>query len=205
MSEAKPDKAQTDTAKAEPRTVDRTDRQQGRALQGREPWGRFAFSPFDLFERFSDEMDRTFHRVFQDFGFGRESSPARTPFGVPAARDFVWSPRIEAFQKGDRFLVRTELPGMKKDDVQVEVTEDAIVIQGERRSEHKDEREGYYHNELSYGRFHRAIPLPQGTISEGATATFNDGVLEISVPAAPAEANRGRRLEISEGTEGRKK
>ena len=105
MADARSDKTQTDTAKAESRTVERADRPQNRILPRREPLGRFGLSPFDFFERMSDEMDRTFNRVFRDFGLGRESSLSRTPSGAPSVRETVWSPRVEAVQKGDRFLV----------------------------------------------------------------------------------------------------
>jgi HSP20 family protein len=87
---------------------------------------------------------------------------------------------------------------LKKEDVHVEVTDDAVTLEGERRSEQTEEREGYHHSEVSYGQFYRTIPLPQGTIAETAKATFKDGVLEITMQAAPAVANRGRRIEITD-------
>jgi len=171
------------------------------ALQRRDA-GWFA-SPFQFMDRMAEEMDRTFDRMFRDFGLQR-SSLARSPFRA-LSREDVWAPRIEAFQKGDRFIVRADLPGMKKDDVQVELTEDAITIQGERRDEREEQREGYYHTEREYGQFYRSIPLPEGVITESAQATFNNGVLEISMQAPPAEASRGRRLEIKEASEGGEK
>ena len=77
---------------------------------------------------------------------------------------------------------------------------DAITIQGERRSEHQEEREGVYRSERSYGSFYRVVPLPEGAMTDQAKATFNNGVLEITMPAPPEQVTRGRRLEISEGT-----
>jgi HSP20 family protein len=148
--------------------------------------------PFDWMERMSDQMDR----IFGDFGFGtpRRSWLTRGAFGP--GREGLWSPRVEAFQKGDRFIVRAELPGLKREDVNVELTNDAVSITGERREEREENREGYYHSEREYGHFQRTIPLPEGVISESANATFRDGVLEVTMQAAPAEANRGRKLEI---------
>lgn len=170
-------------------------------LQRREPGrGLLQRGPFDLFERMSEEMDRTFARMWRDFGL-----PGRSLRGRGFADEGLWSPRVEAFQKGDRFLVRAELPGVKKDDVQVELREDAITIRGERREEHEEEREGYYHSEREYGEFHRTIPLPEGVIGESAQATFRDGILEISMQAPPAEAGRGRRLEIEDASQGEQK
>jgi len=174
-------------------TLARRDREAG-TLQRRES-GVFG-GPFEFMDRMAEEFDR----IFQDFGLPRRSLLARGP-----SRTFeqsgLWAPRIEAFQKGDRFIVRAELPGLKKDEVQVELKDDAIVIQGERREEHEEEAEGRYHSERQYGRFYRSIPLPDGVIAESAQATFKDGVLEVSMQAPPAEATRGRRLEIKEGSE----
>jgi HSP20 family protein len=173
-------------------------------LQNRASTGAWLSSPFEFMTRISDEMDRTFERLFSDFGIPRRSWLSRTPFRS-IQREGVWAPRIEAFQKGDRFIVRADLPGLKKDDVQVEMTDDAITIHGERREEREEEREGYYHSEREYGQFSRTIPLPEGTISESAQATFKNGVLEISMQAPPAEASRGRRLEINEASDGGEK
>jgi HSP20 family protein len=171
-----------------------------RERQGMQRWEPQRFGgPFELFDRISDEMDRTFGRVFRDIGF---------PSGVFSSRraargdQGIWTPRIEAFQQGDKFIVRAELPGLKKDDVQVELTDQALTLRGERRSEQQEEREGVYVTEREYGEFYRVIPLPEGVISESAQATFRDGLLEITLQAPPAEANRGRRLEIEDASAG---
>jgi HSP20 family protein len=177
-----------------------------RAVQRWEPSASLSFgSPFELMDRMTEEMDRAFDRMFRDFGLSRRSGTSRGLFG-PAGREGIWAPRIEAFQHGDRFTVRAELPGLKKDDVQLELTDEALTIRGERRDEHEEEREGYYRTEREYGQFHRTIPLPEGVIGESAQASFRDGVLEITMQAAPSEANRGRRLEIKgESEEGSQK
>jgi HSP20 family protein len=153
-------------------------------------------SPFQFFDRMAQEMDRTFDRMFRDFGMPRQSWIAR-PFRS-VDREGLWAPRIESFQKGDRFIVRADLPGLKKDDVQVDVSDEAITIRGERHEEHEEEREGYYHSERQYGQFYRSIPVPDGVITDSAQASFKNGVLEISMQAPPAEATRGRRLEIKD-------
>jgi HSP20 family protein len=144
------------------------------------------------------EMDQAFDRMLGGFGVPRRSWLARSPF-QGFEREGLWSPRVETFQKGDRFVVRAELPGLKKDDVQVDVSDDAITIRGERREEHEEDREGFYQTEREYGQFYRTILLPDGAIGDSAQAAFRNGVLEITMQAAPAEASRGRRLEITEG------
>ena len=170
-----------------------------RENRGLQRWDPSFASPFEFMDRMTDEMDRWFDRVSRDLGFPRRSWLSRHESG--SSRLGVWSPRIEAFQKGDRFIVRAELPGLKKDQVNVELTEDALTIRGERREEHNEEREGYYHSEREYGEFSRTIPLPEGVIGDSAQANFRDGVLEVSMQAAPSEANRGRKLDIKDGSQ----
>ena len=152
-------------------------------------------NPFQGLQRFADEMER----VFGDFGLSRRW------FNTPSWRETfsqMWTPNVDVFQKDDQLTIRVDLPGLKKEEVSADITDDAIVIQGERRRESEDEREGYYRSERTYGSFCRTIPLPQGAITEEAKATFRDGVLEITLPAPPT--SKGRRLEIS-STEGAKR
>jgi HSP20 family protein len=161
-------------------------------LAWRDPFGGFgAFDPFGMMRQFSDQMGRWFG---EPSSWGRELTSQR---GSRQGSLMMW-PQIETFQRGDQLVVRADLPGLKKENVNVEVTDDAITIEGERRAEHEEDREGYYRSERSYGSFYRVIPLPEGAISESAKATFKDGVLEIAVQAPPREASRGRRIEIGE-------
>ena len=153
-------------------------------------------NPFNMLERFADEMDR----VFENFGFGavRSRQPGRGGFGLLSGEE-LWTPELEIFHRNSELVIRADLPGLTKDDVKVDVSESQVTIEGERRRQHEEEREGVYRSERSYGRFYRTIPLPEGLIADQAKATFRNGVLEIIVPAPPEQARRGRRLEISEG------
>jgi HSP20 family protein len=128
----------------------------------------------------------------------RDSWPSRS-FGQRTAG--LWAPQIETFQRDDQFIVRADLPGLNKDDVNIEMTDDALTIQGERRDEHTEDREGYYRSERSYGSFYRTVPLPEGAIAESAKANFSNGVLEITVQAPPREVSQRRRIEISGANE----
>jgi HSP20 family protein len=156
--------------------------------------------PFAFMRRFGEEMDR----LFEDFGFGRgwlAPSFGRDffPAGFGESGRPVWSPQVEVFERGGQLVVRADLPGMSKDDVKVEVADDAITVSGERRSEHEEQGEGFYRSERSYGSFYRQIPLPEGVSADDAHATFRDGVLEITMQAPRRETRRSRRLEIKEG------
>jgi HSP20 family protein len=166
-----------------------------RAARRWEPGYQGFGSPFDLMDQMTQEMDRWFDRMTRNAGFPRLSGATRSPIGG-LQRSETWMPRIEAGQKGDAFIVRADLPGLRKEDVDVEVTENAISIRGERREEREEEREGYWRSEREYGQFHRTIPLPEGVIVDNAQATFRDGVLEVSMPCAPSQANRGRKVDI---------
>ena len=153
-------------------------------------------SPFRFARRFMDDMER----LFEDFqGFRLGSLYGREFF--PFTKEFEhvdWVPKIEAFEGNGVFTVRADLPGMKKDDVKVDLTNEALTLSGERKEEKEEKREGYYHSELSYGSFYRFIPLPEGAKIDTATAEFHDGVLEVKMQIPKGETRR-RRLEITEG------
>jgi HSP20 family protein len=157
----------------------------GSWLQRRNPYeSLFTLNPFELMRRMTDDLTGVLAGSSGTSGRGRD----------------IWAPAVEAFQDGNEFVVRAELPGMRPDDVVVEISEDAVMIHGERRQERQEQRGGAVVSEISYGEFHRAIPLPEGVIADSAKATFREGVLEIRMPAPPAEVSRGRRLEINEGS-----
>jgi HSP20 family protein len=182
---------------AEKRTE--TARTDEKGLVRREP---VAASPFRMLERFADEMDR----VFDDFGFGRGWLGSRLGLGWPRPlirRSEEWLPDVEMVQRNHELVIRADLPGLTKDDVKVEITEDAIMIAGERKREHEEEKGGVYRSERCYGSFYRTIALPEGAMTDQAKAVFRDGVLEITMPAPPESVNQGRRLEITESSQKR--
>ncbi len=160
-----------------------------------------AGSPFAFIRRFAEEMDR----LLEDFGVGhglhmpgfitRGHELLRREAGLVEAE---WSPHIDVKEEGGRLLVRADLPGMTKGDIKVEVTEDALTIRGERKQEKKEEREGYAYSECSYGRFYRAIPLPEGADTTKVTAEFHNGVLEVGMPLPPHPEPTARSVEVRE-------
>lgn len=157
-------------------------------------------NPFAMMQSFAQEMDR----LFESFGFGRSNrwSALDRPSGASELQGWgqggsLWSPQIEVSRRGNDLVVCADLPGMKKEDLRVEFREDHLVLEGERRQEHEGQEEGgWYRSERSYGRFYRAIPLPEGTNPEQAQASFKDGVLEIKLPLPERQEQRSRRIEI---------
>ena len=106
----------------------------------------------------------------------------------------VWVPQIEVIQRPKAFVVRADLPGLSPDDMQVSIDDGVLNIAGERRQEKREEREGFIRTERSYGTFHRAVPLPAGADNEHVSATFRDGVLEVTLPMTGG--GRGRRIPV---------
>jgi HSP20 family protein len=196
--QAKSERQETQPGKHELRTK--------RSSAGKEPETGIArreqpvptISPFAFMRRFNEEMDR----LYGDFGFGRAlaSGFGREFDRLADLEASLWSPQVEAFEREGKLIVRADLPGLTKDDINVDITDDAIKIRGERRQEKEENEEGYYRSERSYGSFYREIPLPNGVNGDEANATFRNGVLEITMPA-PARQSSSRRIEIGGGTE----
>lgn len=150
-------------------------------------WSPWSSGPFSMMDRFAEEMDR----LFENFGVGRSGLMSRH-----WGQQQMWTPQIEAFEHEGQFIVRADLPGMNKDNVKVEITDNVLTLQGERKQEHEENRQGFHRSERSYGSFFRSIPLPEGVNSEEAKASFRDGVLEITMPA-PQREERRRQIEIT--------
>jgi HSP20 family protein len=90
-------------------------------------------------------------------------------------------------------VVRAELPGVKQEDVKVELSDEGLLIEGERKHESQEVGEGFFRSERSYGRFWRQVPLPQELLkTEDARAEFRDGVLEVSLPMPAGGVSRRR-------------
>ena len=154
-------------------------------------------NPFQTMRRFTKDMERLFED-FQGFSFPNFFKTDFAPFRMEFDQG-EWMPQIEVLQNNGQFMVRADLPGLTKDDVKVEVTDDVLTLSGERKEEKEEKREGFYRSERHYGSFYRQIPLPEGAKTENAAATFQNGVLEITIPA-PKVAAPTRKVEITEPT-----
>jgi HSP20 family protein len=145
----------------------------------------------------TSELDRVFDEPFWR-SFRRPFQP------VPASGGITWSPEIDVFEKDNRLVTKVDLPGMKKEDVKVEVTDGHLAISGERKSETEEKNDAFYRCEREYGSFYRAVPLPDGVKPEDVKATFSDGVLEVSVPLPAKPEAKVRKIEIQESAKAAK-
>lgn len=136
------------------------------------------------------QMDRLFDEVF------------KRPFFS------LWSPRlaggeiedlympVDMFEDGESVVVKAEIPGIRKEDVNVELTPDSITISGKKSGEERTEQKDYFRLERSYGSFTRSLQLPVETITDKARAVFKDGVLEVRIPKNPEALQRAKKLTI---------
>ena len=151
-----------------------------------------ALAPFQEMERRFQEMERR----FEDF--------VRRPFPLLPS----WMPRlnmqemeevspsVDIFIEGDDVVVKAELPGMKKEDIDVNLTEDTITISGEKEKEEKVEKKDYHRFERSYGYFTRSFSLPAEVQTEKASAKFKGGVLEMRIPKTEEAKKKEKQVVI---------
>ena len=136
-------------------------------------------------------------RWFEDF-FGR-SFPSMGPRWWPSLRmpEFEEvAPSVDIFQEGSNVIVKAELPGMKKEDIHVNITGDTLTLSGEKKKEERAERKDYHRFERSYGFFRRSFSLPGEVQTERAAAKFKDGILEIRIPKSKEAKKKEKRVII---------
>lgn len=123
-------------------------------------------------------LQREMNRLFNDFfdGFPSVLRPSEEYFGVAG-----FSPRVDLTESDKEVRVTAELPGMDEKDIAVEMDNEAIVIRGEKKEEKHENGKNWHTRELSYGSFHRVIPLPEGADTTKANAKFKKGILTITV------------------------
>lgn len=142
--------------------------------------------PFEMFERFHDEMTRFWGQTWPFGSWPLAARPVTT-----TETTAIWTPRVDVFEKDGELVVKAELPGAKKEDIEVTLEQGYLVIRGQKKAETEVKEEHYYRMEQSYGSFYRRLALPFETTAEQVKATYAEGVLEIHVPkptAAPEPA-----------------
>lgn len=106
------------------------------------------------------------------------------------------SPAIDLYEEGQDIVAKAELPGLKKEDIDINITENTLTISGSKEKEEKVERKDYIRVERSSGSFSRSFSLPVDVKTDAATASFKDGVLEVRIPKSEETKKRKRKIEI---------
>lgn len=125
---------------------------------------RGELSPFSALR----DLESQFGRLFDEFAEG----------GGPR----TWSPAIDLTEQDDSYELEADLPGMKKEDIELVVVDNLVTIKGERKSQSEARREGYHRFERQYGGFTRTFEIPGGFKAEGVNASFENGVLRVTLP-----------------------
>jgi HSP20 family protein len=141
-----------------------------------------------------EEMDRAFDSIFHR-GWPR---PFRETWPDLARFEEVFglgTPRVDVLDREEEILVRAEVPGVEKKDLQVELSGQLLTIHGERRREEKEEKGEYFRSEMAHGVFSRTIRLPEEVALDKAAAEFKDGILEVHLPKT--HRTERRRIEVA--------
>lgn len=125
-----------------------------------------------------EQLNKVFYDWTEDFGFPT-TMRGEWPFRQKAR---TWFPSIELRDRDEELLLKAEIPGMKPEEVTVEVNENTVIISGETQEEKRKEKENLYHSEFQYGSFYRRIMLPTSVKSDSAKAEYKNGMLELHLP-----------------------
>jgi HSP20 family protein len=101
--------------------------------------------------------------------------------------EMKWRPSIDIEEKDGKYMVKADLPGLKKKDIHVELKDGYLTLRGERKSEHEDKKDNFHRIERNYGSFERTFRVPEGVTEKDIHAKYKDGVLELTIPAPKVE------------------
>jgi len=107
-----------------------------------------------------------------------------------------WAPAIDVEEKDGAYLLKADLPGLKKEDIHVELNNGCLTLRGERKDEHEEKKGTCRRVERTYGSFERSFRVPKGTSEKDIHAKYHDGVLELTIPAPKAEAPKALEIKV---------
>jgi HSP20 family protein len=145
------------------------------------------WDPLAMFADMEAEMERFFGR----------SLPVLRPWGQLLKPGSTWAPSVDVYEKDGKLVIKAELPGVDKEDVDLTLDNGDLVIRGERSSESEVNEEAYYRMERYTGTFYRRLPLPVGTQATDISADYKDGVLTVAVNKPRAEVSGATKVAIS--------
>jgi len=146
------------------------------------------WSPFRELENMRREMDR----LFEEF-----ITPMRRRRWLERPEEAVISPNIDIYDAKNEIVVKAELPGVEKENIDLKITENNLTLKGEIKKEEEVKKEDCYARERSYGSFFRTIALPAEVDSPKAKATFKNGILEITLPKKEEAKPKEIKVEVS--------
>jgi len=151
--------------------------------------GFWSLSPINRIANLRDEVDNLFSLAFSRL-HGTAAEPDRGSQFLEG-----WFPAVDVYEDKDNLLVRAELPGMKKEDIEISLHEGFLTLSGERKAEEKQEGSETYRSERWLGRFHRTLSLPCAVVPDKIKATYTDGILTVTLPKA--EEAKPKQIAIS--------
>jgi HSP20 family protein len=137
------------------------------------------WNPFREMDSFHDRMNRF---------FGEGFFPSEKMVSEWNLAD--WKPAVDVYEEDNAIVIKAELPGIDKKDIEVELNDGVLTLKGERNYENEVKEDNYYRKERAYGKFHRAFTLPEGLDPEKVEAAFKDGVLKVTVPKPEEKQSR---------------
>ncbi len=147
-------------------------------------FGMIRYRPFSEIERRSSFIDKFFNEslpvIYRDF--------------LPLSAKMV--PALDVVEKEDHFLVKAEVPGFTKEQIDVSVDQGILTIKGESKDEKVEEKENYYHKEISCGSFSRSVQLPGDIKSGEIKASLKDGILHVEIPKTEAKKPESIKVEV---------
>lgn len=147
------------------------------------PFGHIErWEPFGEFDTLRKEMDR----LFDQFGLDWKGD----------GNGFGFVPSAEMDETDTEIHLKLEVPGMESDDLDIEVTDEAVAIKGERKSETKTEEEGRFRSEFHYGKFERLIPMPTRIVKDQVAAEYKAGVLRLTIPKSQEETTESVKVKV---------
>ena len=157
-------------------------------------WRRDRYwDPFDLMREIQEEIDA----IFRDVMRGPRLWSIREPEERAEFVSETWrEPFVDIFDRGDKFVITVELPGVRKEDIKLRVTEDTVYLEAQVKREKELEEEGAIRIERYYSGYRRVIRLPEEVIPEKAKAKYNNGVLEIELPKKNPKKAEGEGFEV---------
>jgi HSP20 family protein len=146
------------------------------------------WDPFRDLLSIQEEMNQLFNRAYGQPGQGQS--------GESTGR--LWAPALDISERKDAYVVTVEVPGVKADDLEITLEDGLLTVQGERRFEQESSEQQFHRVERRYGAFRRSITLPSQVKADAIEASFDNGVLQITVPKA--EEAKPKRIEVRSGT-----